>query len=165
MPNETFTRPRDGYRAKFGGWSPNNPPDSLPPNKFPYAQNIRVINDDSIETRPGQVLSFATGGSPVTDMRSYVELETDGLPRTLARDSTDKVWLDNGTQVGTLASGGPGATLIPFRPDQSPDPYMYIANGADYQKFSAPESGVVSARPDCAQSAGWLAIRRTIEHL
>jgi hypothetical protein len=145
MPNETFARPKAGYRALFGGWSPNNPPDSLPPNKFPYAQNVRVVNDDSIETRPGQVLSFATGGVPVTDMRSYVELETDGLPRTLGRDTNDAVWLDDGTQVGTLAAGGPGATLIPFRPNQSPDPYMYIANGADYQKFSAPEANVVTA--------------------
>ena len=145
MPNETFTRNRQGSRAIFKGWSPNNPPDSLPPEKYPYAQNVRVVNDDSIETRAGQVLSFATGGVPVTDMRSYVELETDGLPRTLARDTNDAVWLDDGTQVGTLAAGGPGATLIPFRPNQSPDPYMYIANGADYQKFSAPETGVVTA--------------------
>jgi len=145
MPNETFTRNRQGNRAKFGGWSPNNPPDSLPPDKYAYAQNVRVVNDDSIETRPGQVLSFATGGAPVTDFRDYVELETDGLPRTLARDTNDAVWLDTGAQVGTLAAGGPGAVLVPFRPNQSPDPYMYIANGADYQKFSAPEAGVVSA--------------------
>ena len=145
MPNETFTRNRQGNRAIFKGWSPNNPPDSLPPDKYPYAQNVRVVNDDSIETRPGQVLSFATGGAPVTDLRSYVELETDGLPRTLARDTNDAVWLDNAAQVGTLAAGGPGATFIPFRPNQSPDPYMYIANGADYQKFSAPEAGVVTA--------------------
>jgi hypothetical protein len=146
MPNnETFARKRDANRTIFKGWSPNNPPDSLPPDKYPYAQNVRVVNDDSIETRPGQVLSFATGGVPVTDMRSYVELETDGLPRTLGRDTNDAIWLDNAAQVGTLTPGGPGATLIPFRPNQSPDPYMYIANGADYQKFSAPESNVVTA--------------------
>jgi hypothetical protein len=145
MPNETFTRNRQGSRAVFKGWSPNNPPDSLPPEKYPYAQNVRVVNDDSIETRPGQVLAFNTEASPVTDMRGYVELETDGLPRTLTRNTADHIFLDNGTQVGTLAAGGPGAVLVPFRPNQSPDPYMYIANGADYQKFSAPEAGVVTA--------------------
>jgi hypothetical protein len=151
MPNETFTRDRQGHRAAFKGWSPNNPPDSLAPDQYPYAQNVRVINDLSIETRAGQVLSFATGTAPVTDMRSYVELETDGVPRTLARDSTDAIWLDNGTQVGTLTPGSLGAVFVPFRPNQSPNPYMYIANGDDYQKFSAPNPTVVASKVGIAE--------------
>jgi len=151
MPNETFNRSHEGFRAEFKGWSPNNPPDALKPNQFPYAQNVRVINDQSIETRPGQVLSFNTGGVPVTDMRSYVELETDGLPRTLARDTADAIWLDDGTQVGTLTPGSLGAVFVPFRPNQSPNPYMYIANGDDYQKFSAPNPTVVASKVGIAE--------------
>src|SRR4029077_7983772 len=151
MPNETFTRNRPGTRADFKGWSPNNPADSLPPGKFAYAQNIRSVNDLSIVTRPGQALSFATGGAAVTDMRSYVELETDGLPRTLARDVNDAVWLDDGTQVGTLTPGSLGAVFVPFRPNQSPNPYMYIANGDDYQKFSAPNPTVVASKVGIAE--------------
>jgi hypothetical protein len=151
MAGESFNRPRDGYRFHFGGWKTNASPDSLPPDKFPAAVNIRAVSDNSVQTRPGQVLNFSTGGNPVTDLRSYVALETDGLPRFLARDNTDAIWLDDGTQVGTLTPGSLGAVFIPFRPNQSPDPYMYIANGADYQKFSAPNPTVNASKVGIAE--------------
>jgi hypothetical protein len=148
----SFERPKDGYRFHFKGMKTNAAPDSLPPGKHPIAVNIRAVNDNSVETRPGtgpQV--FATHALPVTDLRSYTVLGTDNLPRTLARDSDDTIWLDDSTQVGTLAAGGLGATMIPFRPSQSPDPYMYIANAADYQKFSAPDPTVVASKVGIAE--------------
>src|SRR5262249_35503320 len=85
------------------------------------------------------------------DLRNYTVLGTDDLPRTLVRNSDDTVWLDNSTQVGTLAAGGLGASLVPFRPNQSPNPYMYIANAADYQKFSAPNPTVVASKVGIAE--------------
>lgn len=145
---EPFARPNEGFRFKMGGMKTNAVPDSLPPDKYPILVNVRSVTGSSLQTRPGQVLKFATGGNPVTDMRAYSALSTDNLPRILARDSIDRIYLDNGTLVGTLAGGGasPGATLIPFRPNQSPNPYMYIANGSDFQKFSAPAANVVTAQ-------------------
>lgn len=84
----------------------------------------------------------------VTDIGAYTALSTDNLPRYLARLIDDTIWLDNGTQVGILSGAGasPGATLIPIRPSQSPQPWLYIANGSDYQKFSSPVSNVVTQR-------------------
>jgi hypothetical protein len=78
----------------------------------------------------------------ITDLRSYAALGTDDLPRLLARDSTGKVYLDSGPLVTALAGDvGTGASMIPFRPNASPQSWMYIASSGDYQKVSAPDSG------------------------
>jgi len=146
MAGESFARDKGGFRFEFGGMKVNDAADILPPNKYPYAQNIRAYRNHSVRTRPGQTLTFESGtGARFTDFNTYSALGTDNLPRILARDVNEAIWLDDSTQVGTMAAGGPGAVFLPFRPNQSVDPYMYIANGADYQKFSAPEAGVVSA--------------------
>jgi hypothetical protein len=139
-----FQRPGDGYRFAFAGMRVSSPPDALPPNKYAYAANVRATKDATTQTRQGQTLAFATGGNPITDLRAYAQLTPtgvldDNLPRILARDNADGIYLDSGAKVGQLAvTAGFGATLIPFRPSESPQPWMYIANGADYQKFSAP---------------------------
>jgi hypothetical protein len=163
----SFFRPQEGFRFRFGGMKLNSSPDTLSPEKFAMAVNVRSILDSSVQTRPGQVQKFATGGNPITDLGAYVGLSTDANPRYLARDSNDMIWLDNGTQVGVLAPGGPGSVLIPFRPAQSVNPYQYIANGADYQKFSAPDgsnnvtqSKVGIAEPQFAPDAAPSAMRQ-----
>lgn len=139
-----FNRPKDAFRFHFGGLKTNATPDALPPDKYAVAQNVRGISDNNTKTRPGQVLRFSTGGNAILSLRSFAAISTQDLPRALAVDSLNKVWLDTGVQVATLASGGiAGASMLPFRPNQSPNPYMYIANGADYQKISAPDAGNV----------------------
>ena len=144
MPKE-FTRPKEGFRFAFGGVRVNDTPDAFPPGKYALGVNIRAYSGSSIRTRPGLTTLFSAGTAMATDLRAYTALSTDDLPRILMRDAADKVWLDNGVQVGTLAgSGGTlGAAMIPFRPNASPNPWMYIANGNDYQKFSAPTAANV----------------------
>lgn len=150
-----FLRPKSGFRYDFAGVNTNNPPDSLPPTKSPMAQNVRSLMGQSVVTRPGQTQRFTTAASAITDLRAYARLSTDDLPRILCRNAADAIYLDTGALVGTLSGGGasPGATLIPFRPNASPVPYMYIANGTDYQKFSAPTAGgvVTAARAGIAE--------------
>lgn len=144
---QTFSRQSEGFRFNQG-MKLNAAPDSLPPNKSPMLINVRALTGTALQSRPGQALRFTTAAQAITDLRAYAALGTDDLPRILARDAADAIWLDNGTQVGTLVGGGasPGAVMLPFRPNQSPNPYMYIANGFDYQKFSAPVAGAVVAR-------------------
>lgn len=74
----------------------------------------------------------------ITDIRAYSTLETDNLPRLLARDSTNRIFIDSG-QVGTLAGSSQGACMIPYRPNQSPQAWMYVAGAEDYKKYSAPD--------------------------
>lgn len=135
-----YSRVADGWRYKLGGLKTNVPPDALDPEHYPVALNVRAVGDTTLSTRPGMTQLFATGAQPITDMRTYAALSTDNLPRVLARSSDNKVWLDNGVSVGTLSGSSPGASMIPFRPAQSPTPYMYVAGGTDYQKFSAPSA-------------------------
>lgn len=140
MPRE-FTRPESSFPFTFGGVKTNERPDSLPPTKYPVAVNVRSYSQNQVRTRPGLVRLFSAGpAASAPDLRAYTTLGTDDLPRILLRASDDTIWLDNGVQVGTLAGAGGtlGASMIPFRPNQSPQPWMYVANGNDYQKFSAP---------------------------
>lgn len=146
---DKFSREKQGFRFAFGGLKTNAAPDALASTKYPMAINVRGVEDDSTQTRPGLTLLFSAGATPnaqPTDLRAYTRLNTDNLPRVLARVADDTIWLDNGVLVGSLASAAaisPGASLIPFRPAQATVPWMYIANGSDYQKFSAPDAGNV----------------------
>lgn len=74
----------------------------------------------------------------ITDIRAYSTLETDNLPRILVRDSSNRVFIDSG-QVGTLSGSSQGACMIPYRPNASPQAWMYVAAAEDYKKYSAPD--------------------------
>lgn len=142
MALPVYKRQKDGFQYTFGGLRTLKNADAFQPNKYPLATNIRSRTGNSIRTRPGLSFLFSTGAgaTAVTDLRAYAALATDNRPRFLARDSLDRIWLDTGAQVGSLLAGGLGVSLIPFRPAQSPNPFMYVANAADYQKFSAPDA-------------------------
>ena len=138
-----FVRNKQTERFVFLGIKTNSSPDSMPPGKYPYAQNIRAYTDNSIRTRPGQTQKFH-GVRAFTDIRAYTVLLTDDLPRFLAHDAQSFVYLDNSTLVENMSGATFGASMIPFRPNQSPSPYMYIANGLNYRKYSAPVANVVT---------------------
>lgn len=147
-----YTRDREGFRFLFSGMKTSARPDSLPPGKYPLAVNIRAYSDGHVQSRPGLAQLFqstpAATGYPFLDMRAYSVLSTT-IARILAYDDNSRVWLDNGVQVGTLTGGTApfGAAMIPFRPNASPNPWMYVANGSDYQKFSQPSTlNVVTAQ-------------------
>lgn len=150
-----FTRPRDGIRFQFGGMNINSPADALSPTKYALAVNVRAYTGNSVQGRPGQSLKFSTGSAPITDVCSYAALNTDAAPIYLTRDTLDAIWIA-GVNIGTLAAGGLGASMIPVRPGASPVPYIYVANGSDYQKFSAGtviQSKVGIAEPQTAVDA------------
>jgi hypothetical protein len=143
-----YKRPQEAFRLKWGGVKTNSAPDAVGPNKYPYAQNIRAVQDSSVRCRPGlpQLLSANTSAY-ATNIRAYSALATDNLPQLIARYSNDSIWMGSSAggaaaNVGSLAGAGAsaGASPIPFRPAQSPNPWMYVANGSDYQKFSAPSA-------------------------
>lgn len=139
-----FQSPANSFRFAFGGVNTRDVPDALPPGKYSVAQNIRSTGSNSIRTRPGYTTLYQAGSNAVTDIRGYSTLLTDSLPRFLSRDANGGVWLDNGSSVGNLAgNAGYGASLITFRPSESPQSWMYIGAEGDYQKFSAPDANNV----------------------
>jgi hypothetical protein len=139
-------RQRQTFKSQFHGMNTREPPDALPPGKWPLAVNIRADGESKVRTRPGYVQTFNVGGAgPITDIGSYASLKTDSKPRILVHDTDGKVFLDTGTpgqvvgeQVGQVGEGGTGASIIPFRPSASPQSWAYIGNGTGYEKFSAP---------------------------
>ncbi len=145
MKMAEYSRPA-GFRFGFGGINLRSTPDALAPNKYAVAQNIRSTSDNSIITRPGYSQTQSGFGS-ITDIKAYSTLSTDDLPRFLFRNSTNTIILDNGTAVASLAgSAGEGVWMIPFRPSNSPQSWMYVAGVVDYQKLSAPVGGSVTAQ-------------------
>lgn len=162
-----FARPQDGFKMAFGGMKVNTAADRLPPGKFALAINVRAYNDQRISTRPGLVQQFVSGqaGSLILDMRAYTRPDPvlGNLPRILlASAGNQDIWLDNGVVVGTLVGNGlaAGIAMIPFRPGATPQPWMYCANGVDYQKFSPPsatnvvtQANVGIAEPQLAPNA------------
>lgn len=173
MPPE-FTRPQQSFRYAYAGMKLNQLPDALPPDKYALAINVRALKDSDLQSRPGQRRRFTTKNAVVTDINSYAALNTDNKPRMLARVADDTIWLQpltggTGVNVGALATTAAiqGASMVPFRPGASPNPYMYIANGADYQKFSAPDSDTVVqsnvgiAEPPAAPDAALLPVLNT----
>lgn len=171
-----FTRPKEGLRYNYGGMRLSQVPDALPPTKYPVGINIRSLRESSVQTRPGMSLRFDTGaGDPITDICTFANIFTDNKPRVIARDASDAIWLNpasgtTGVALATMSGSGSGkgAAMIPFRPNASPTPYMYIANGSDYQKFSAPDSldavvqsNVGIAEPIAAPDAALLPVLNT----
>lgn len=134
-----YLRPKD-LRFQFGGINTNDPVDALVQSfKYRVAKNIRGIAGKSIRTRPGYTSLFTAGGL-VTDIRAFASLSTDNLPRLLVRRSNNHIYLDNAVDKGTLSGAAQGVCMIPYRPNQSPQPWMYIGAPGDYQKFSAPDA-------------------------
>lgn len=134
-----YERPEGGWRFQFRGVKINDTPDALQPYESPFAKNIRTYKDNSVQTRPGYSLAFAASGV-ITDLRAYSALGTDNLPRVLSRNSANGIYLDTGTLLATLDGSSQGAFLIPYRPNQSPQSWMYIGAAEDYKKFSAPDA-------------------------
>jgi hypothetical protein len=136
-----YQRPQ-GWRFGFGGVNLRNTPDAIPATKYGCAVNIRATSDQAIRTRPGFVPMFSTGhNNAITDMRTYAALGTDDQPRILARDTLNRIVLDNGELATTLSGpAGYGVSMLPFRPGASPQTWMYVAGQGDYQKLSAPSN-------------------------
>jgi len=143
-----FQRPVGGFDFTFGGVNLCSPADALTPTEYACAQNIRAISDKKIQTRPGYVrIDSGAASGPITDIRAYSTLGTDNFPRFLCRDSNNHIVSDSGATACILAgSVGSGACMIPFRPNQSPQSWMYVCGLGDYQKISAPVGGSIVAQ-------------------
>lgn len=135
-----YSRPASGFNFKFGGQNTRSPADKLQEDRYPVAQNVRAYDDTTIRTRPGmQIIANSETNAPVTALRAYAALGTDNVPRYLFK-SDDSIFLDNSDAVDSGYAPGLGASMIPYRPNQSPESYMYIGDKNQYRKLSAPDA-------------------------
>ena len=113
-----FDRIASGTRFEGIGVRTTDAPDAMPPNRSPFLQNLRNFSKDHLRSRPQ--LDKVTN-SPGGLLLNIVSLEANlGLYRT---------------EGGALCSGGAvletgysstGSSLIPFRPNASPQAYEYV---------------------------------------
>lgn len=152
---ENYSRPASGFSFSFKGQSTKTPADKLLEGQYAVAQNVRAYDDKSMRSRPGLTRICSSGtNNPVTAVRAYSTLVTDDKPRFLFKSDNStaqsSVFLDTGAQVDTGYAPQLGASFIPYRPNQSPESWMYIGDAFQYRKLSAP----TSANAVTAQNVG-----------
>lgn len=128
-----YSRPASGFRFAFEGIKTNAAPDSLPQNKYSYAQNVRGYNDSSTQSRP-QITPTqsapAVGGGPVLSLEPTIGIYKIGTGIFYS-----------GTQIDSGYASGLGCSLCPFRPNASPNAYEYVFDQAKSSKVYVPASG------------------------
>jgi len=111
-----FSRP-PGFRFKFKGMKTNNPPDALAPDKYAFAQNVRGYDDDTVTSRPQLVQTIP---APIPNNPTLSLEPTLGVYKVGGTLYLNSVAVDSGYS-STL-----GASLVPFRPNASPDAWEYV---------------------------------------
>jgi len=113
-----WSRPASAFRFKGGGIKINSPADALPPDKYPYLQNTRGYEDDSLQTRPQTAIFYSTPASnqPVTSLEGSLGFWKSG-DNLFAGGVTGAI--DTGYSTG-------GMSMTPFRPNASSNAWEYI---------------------------------------
>lgn len=133
----SFQRP-DEFRFATVAVDLNRPVDDVKPARVPFAKNVRSITAGVAETRPGLQGGLATGFSPAHTVRRLNDKNT-GSAIVLAGAGTHLVSSDTGLAVATDRDNGYSGdplTLVPWRPDQSPQSWMYAADRSRMRKVS-----------------------------
>jgi len=125
-----------------GGLDLVSPIDRMPPGSFPYLINVRVLEEGRLESRPGYS-PFATLGAGDFP-NSIRRLNDPDLSHVrsgslyLAGGGT-KLYSGQSGALNSIDSGYSGSPLsmLPFRPDQSPESWMYIYDSLKSTKVQA----------------------------
>lgn len=117
--------------------------DTLPPNKYVIARNIRSYQQGVIQPRSG-ITAINTSAVADLNVNSIKRLndDTSGASQTFAIiiAAGSSIYSDNSahTAFTSRASGFSTSpkSIIPFRPNKSPRPYAYIADGLKMGKLN-----------------------------
>lgn len=133
---QPYKRDPDGMRLQFRGINTVNPPDKMPPNKYPFAQNVRAYLRDRVIARNAQdapVENLGTG-IPVHSLRRLNDSTPNGpVPGFILVAGSGVELFANTTVVDSGLSGNP-ISLIPFRPNASVQPWMYVGDSVKMDK-------------------------------
>jgi hypothetical protein len=123
-----WQRSPDGFRFQFAGISTMVPPDQLDEVHYPYAQNIRRRADRAVTSRPVEDDPVVTLPSSVNSLRRLNDSTPAGPASGFAIiEGAGGALFCNATQVNNGLSNNP-LSLVPFRPNQSVQPWMYVAD-------------------------------------
>ncbi len=137
----------------------SRPVDLLDPATYVLARNVRGYTDGTVTTRPGAAaLAAALAGGAVHSLKRLNDeigptLTTPTQAYARMAGAGTKLYSDNSahTAFTEIASGLSGSPLswIPIRPEQSPQPWMYIHDTAKLLRAKA------SAAGDAVKSYQW----------
>jgi len=123
-----YERKPDGQRLDFHGVNTTLPPDRLPDGKYPYAQNIRRYTKEQIISRAMQDDPLFTLAAPVQSLRRLNDTTPAGpVDGFIVVSTAGTVLYANNSAVKTGLSGK-RTSLVPFRPNASVQPWMYVAD-------------------------------------
>lgn len=102
-----------------------HPIDRMPPGSFPYLFNVRVIEEGRIEGRPGYTPLLQL---VVPDIPNSVRRMNFDNSHIYVGGGSDKLYAGDEGSYAPIDSGysGDPLSLITFRPESSPEPWMYV---------------------------------------
>lgn len=127
---------RQPLRMDCTGADLTHPVDRQSPGGFPYLLNVRSIEDGSIEARPGYTVYDSSADAPLLlhSIRRLNKQSTNAYTDVVGNGTILEAGVQNAlVQIDTGYSGKP-LSLIPFRPDQSPEAWMYVYDSAKSAK-------------------------------
>lgn len=132
-PKKTYQRDPDA-RLPFHGMNIVLPPDKVPAGKYPFAQNVRAYLHDRISGRTTQDSSVVTLPFSVHSIRRLNDSTPAGpaVGFILVEGASVNLYA-NAVQVDSGLSGNP-ISLVPFRPNASVQPWMYVGDSIKMDK-------------------------------
>lgn len=109
------------------------PVDKQPDGYLPYLLNLRSLTESTLQPRNGTKLVGSTGsGVEISALRRLNNLISGEYTRIMVSGGH----LYSGTGAFTSRDTGytGNSALVPFRPDQSPEPWMYVADATRMRK-------------------------------
>jgi hypothetical protein len=131
---QTYQRDPDGMRLQFRGMNIVLPPDKMPDGKFPFAQNVRAYLRDRVTARATEDSSVCTLPYAVHSLRRLNDTTPAGPSQgfILVAGASTNLYAKC-SQVDSGLSGNP-ISLVPFRPNQSVQPWMYVGDSIKMDK-------------------------------
>lgn len=158
-----YTRPNPLFTFACAGMS-LKPVDQLEPNKYAYLQNVRVTDQGRLDSRPGAI-SLNSTALDQTGVHSIRRLnDSTGNAPAFARiiGAGTKLYTDASTTAIDTGYSGDPLSMVPWRPDQSVEAWMYVADRLKMSKVLT--SGTVKtwgiSQPTYSPAA-WLVLPST----
>lgn len=113
----------------------NCPTDLMPQSKFAILENVRSWTDGVIESRTGltAIANVITSSTVVHSVRRLNDDVAGGFVRVVGTGTKMATGTTSFTSRSTGYSGNP-LGLLPLRPDQSPNPWMYVSDSSKMNK-------------------------------
>lgn len=124
-----YSRPAAGLKFAFSGMDTVHPPDSLAEGKYPVAVNLRAYLADQITPRLPQGSALATTVAAAVHSLRKLTYAAGSWPRgkyALIIGVGSSLFVDSSSVLTGLS--GFRLAMVTFRPDASPEPWMYLAD-------------------------------------